>query len=82
MRVLNIQAFPRNINWRRTHIAFFFSLTVPHILQRPTMLKRAISTVYPTLYVTFYYPSMPNSLFAEVCERQSAKIFASVAGAE
>lgn len=24
MRVLNIQAFPRNINWRLTHIAFFF----------------------------------------------------------
>lgn len=36
------------------------------------MLKRAILTVYPTLYVTFYYPSMPNSLYAKACERRSA----------
>jgi len=47
------------------------------MLQRPTMLMRAIFSylwdrrLYPALYVPFYYPSVPNFLLAEAYKRRS-----------
>jgi len=71
----------QGISWKYVCInsttLLLFLPSTRRMLQRPTMLMRAISSylwdrrLYPALYVPFYYPSVPNFLLAEARKRRS-----------